>query len=521
MSGVIVIGAGPNGLVAANLLADAGIDVTVLEAQDDPGGAVRSGELTQPGFLHDRFSAFYPLGVASPVFRRLELEQHGLVWRRSPAALAHVYPDGRSVVLHGDRHATATGLERGATGDGAAWLQLVAEWDRIGKALTGALLEPFPATGSVARLLGGLRHPRPVAELAHRCTQTVRAFTRQWFRGEDAAMLIAGNTMHTDLSPESALGGFYGWLLAMLAQSVGYPAPEGGSGALTTALVRRLETRGGVLRCSARVDRVVVRGGRAVAVRLADGEEVAAPGGVVAAVGATALYRHLVGEDHLPARLVRDLEGFELDHGTFKVDWALSGAIPWRDPAALDAGTLHLGDGLDHLTRFAADVAAGTLPEDPFVLFGQMNRVDPTRSPPGTETAWAYTHVPNPVARPGGVAWDEPTVAKVVDRIEHMVEQRAPGFRDLIVGRHVMTPHDLERADANLVGGSLNGGTSQLHQQLVFRPTMGWPGPGTPVRDLWLASASAHPGGGVHGACGANAARALLRRRRVRRALGG
>jgi phytoene dehydrogenase-like protein len=281
--------------------------------------------------------------------------------------------------------------------------------------------------------------------------------------------------------------------------------------------VRRLESHGGVVRCSARVDRVVVRGGRAVAVRLADGEELGAPGGVVADVVAPTLYRRLVGEEDLPPRVVRDLAGFELDHGTFKVDWALDGAIPWRDPAARAAGTLHLGDGMDHLTRFAADLAAGTLPEDPFVLFGQMNRVDPTRSPAGTETAWAYTHVPNAVTRPGAVIWDESTVARVVDRIEHMVDQRAPGFRDLIVGRHVMTPHDLECADANLLGGSINGGTSQLHQQLVFRPTFGWPGPGTPVRDLWLASASAHPGGGVHGACGANAARALLRRRRVRR----
>jgi phytoene dehydrogenase-like protein len=519
MSRVVVVGAGPNGLVAANVLVDAGVDVMVLEAQAEPGGAVRSAALTLPGFRHDQFSAFYPLGVASPVIRRLELEQFDLVWCRSPAALAHVYPDGRSVVLHGDRQRTAANLERDGAGDGTAWLELVDEWDRIGTALTGALFDPFPAAGSVARLLARLRRPHAVAELAHRFTQTVRAFTRQWFRGEDAAMLIAGNTLHTDLSPETALGGFYGWFLAMLAQTVGFPAPEGGSGALTDALVRRLEARGGQLRCAASVERVLVRGGRAVGVRLADGEEIAAPGGVVADVVATALYRHLVGEEHLPARLLRDLEGFELDNGTFKVDWALSEPIPWLDAAAGDAGTLHLGDGMDHLTRFAADIASGTLPDDPFVLLGQMNRVDPTRSPPGTETAWAYTHVPNAVARPGAVVWDASTAAQLVARIEQMVERRAPGFGDLIVGRHVMTPHDLERADANLVGGSLNGGTSQLHQQLLFRPTVGWPGAGTPVRDLWLASASAHPGGGVHGACGANAARALLRRRFLRRAL--
>ena len=507
---MVVIGAGPNGLVAANLLADAGREVVVLEAQAEPGGAVKSGEVTIPGYRHDLFSAFYPLAAVSPAFEALDLESHGLRWRRSSVPLAHVFADGRAAAISLDVDATAESVDGFARGDGDAWRRLLGDWLAVSEPLMEALLSPFPPIAPALRLLGRLRRPRTVMDLVRTTLLPVRRLAAERFDGEGAAMLLAGNTLHTDLSPDSTLGGFYGWMLAMLAQTVGMPVPEGGAGCLTDALVRRLESRGAHLRCGARVERVLVRNGRVTGIRLASGEEVSA-GVVLADVVAPTLYLDLVGTEHLPARFRAELDRFELDHGTVKVDWALRAPIAWTDPVARQAGTLHLGEGMDHLTRFASDLSAGDLPRSPFVLFGQMSRADTTRSPAGTETAWAYTHVPNVRRTKAGLESDQ--VAKVVRGMEEVVECRAPGFRDLVVGRHVFGPADLEEADANLLGGSINAGTAQLHQQLVFRPVPGLAGPNTPIGGLYLASASAHPGGGVHGACGANAARAAMRHR--------
>jgi phytoene dehydrogenase-like protein len=310
-------------------------------------------------------------------------------------------------------------------------------------------------------------------------------------------------------------------MLTCLGQQYGFPVPEGGAGQLTAALVRRLEARGGTVRCSAPVVRIDVRDRRAVAVVLADGESIAAPRGVLADVGAPALYRELVGEEHLPARLVDDLTRFQYDAATFKVDWALSGPIPWRTEPSTRAGTVHLAETMDAITVYAADLAEDKIPGRPFVLLGQMNKADATRSPAGTETVWAYTHVP---LRPRGDAggslhgtWDASETETFADRVEAEIEAHAPGFRALITARHLLSPPALEARNANLAGGSLGGGTMAFSQQLVFRPVPGLGRAETPVRGLFLASASAHPGGGVHGACGANAARAALAAHRIRR----
>ena len=498
----IVIGAGPNGLVAANVLADAGWDVLVLETQREPGGAVKTAEVTVPGFRHDLFSAFYPLAAASPALAGLELERHGLVWCRAPVTLAHVFEEGRAVTLAGDAVSTAASVERFGTGDGNAWLRLVDEWQSVSAPLIDALLLPFPPIAPAARLGARLRRPHRMLEFARSALLPVRRFTGERFTGQGAAILLAGNTLHTDLAPESALGGFYGWLLAMLGQTVGFPVPQGGAGELTNALVRRLRHAGGQVRCDTEVVSIDVQSGRATGVRLASGEQIVAKRAVLADVIATRLYRDLLGPKHVTAKVLDDVSRFDYDHGTVKVDWALRGPVPWLDPDACDAGTVHVGDGMDHLTRFAADLATGRVPTRPFILFGQMSKADPTRSPPGTETAWGYTHVPNTQARPDAARWDVDTTRRFVDCIEHEVERRAPGFRDLIIDRHVMTPPALEAANANLVGGAINSGTAQLHQQLVFRPTIGRAGPRTSIKALYLASASAHPGGGVHGAWG-------------------
>lgn len=514
MTDAVVIGSGPNGLVAAILLADAGWDVLLLEAQSEPGGAVRSAEVTVPGFVSDLYSAFYPLGMASPVMSRLGLDQHGLRWTHAPKVLAHPLPDGRAAVLSRDLDLTAANLDSFHPGDGDAWRRLYAEWDRLREPLLAALFTPFPPVRAGVRLTrtlglsGALR-------FARFGTLSVRRLAQENFAGEAPGLLLAGNAIHTDLAPESAASGIFGWLLAMLGQTVGFPVPVGGAGQLTAALVSRLQAAGARLECNARVERVLVRDGRAVGVRTTDGREYTARRAVLADVDAPSLYLHLVGREHLPALLLADLERFQWDNATVKVDWALSRPIPWTAEGARGAGTVHVGGELDNLSRYCHALDLQLIPAQPFVILGQMTTADPTRSPAGTESAWGYTHVPWRVRGDvGGELSGDWSAAvereRFLDRLESQVESFAPGFRDCLLARHVQFPGEMEAHDGNLVGGAINGGTAGLHQQLIFRPVPGLGRPETPVTGLYLASSSAHPGGGVHGGCGANAARAAL-----------
>ncbi|MFE1327869.1 phytoene desaturase family protein [Streptomyces sp. NPDC058741] len=516
MPDAVVIGAGPNGLVAANLLADAGWSVEVLEEQPEPGGAVRHDRGVDPGFVNDLFSSFYPLAAASPVLAGLRLDDHGLRWSHAPSVLAHPLTDGSCAVLDRDIGTTAASLDTFAPGDGAAWERLHEVWRSLRPGVLDALFTPFPPVRAAARLAlrlraaGGLR-------VARSLVLPVRRMGEEEFRGEGGRLLLAGNALHADLAPESAVSGGFGWLMAMLGQTYGFPVPAGGSGALTSALVRRLETRGGRVRCGQRVDQVVVRGGRAVGVRTAGGDAVRARRAVLADVSVPALYGGLVDPEHLPAQLLDDLRRFQWDFATFKVDWALDGPVPWRAEQASRAGTVHLADGLDELTRFAAQIAMRQVPDRPFLLFGQMTTSDASRSPQGTESAWAYTHIPHDIradAADEGItgSWDAKDQELMADRVERQVERFAPGFRGLIRSRRILAPPTLEALDGNLVGGAINGGTTAMHQQLFFRPLPGTGRPETPVPGLYLASSGAHPGGGVHGAPGANAARAALRR---------
>ncbi len=514
----VVIGAGPNGLVAANLLVDAGWSVLLLEAQPEPGGAVRSGEVTAPGFVSDLYSSFYPLTLASPIIAGLGLDEHGLRWSHAPAALAHPMPDGRTAVLSRDLATTMASVEAAGRGDGEAWRRMFAEWQRLSPALVPALFRPLPPLRPAAGLLRRLG-PAGALRFARFAVLPVRRFGAEEFTSDAATLLLAGNAMHTDLSPESAGSALYGWLLAMLGQDVGFPTPQGGAGRLTDALVSRLRAKGGRLECDARVTRVEVRDGRAVGVRVGGvggGETVGVRRAVLADVTAPQLYLDLVGAEHLPGRLLDDLRRFEWDGATVKVDWALSGKIPWQQPDTAGAGTVHIGGGLDDLSDFAHQLALRRVSARPFMLVGQSTTADPTRSPAGTEVAWAYTHVPlHPAEDAAGEirgGWSDPdNRARFVDRMEAQLEAYAPGFRNLVIGRNVEFPADLEAADANLVGGSVAGGTAAAHQQLIFRPTVGLGRPETPIEGLYLASASAHPGGGVHGAPGSNAALAALR----------
>lgn len=498
------MGSGPNGLVAANLLADQGWDVLVLEAQPTYGGAVRSAEVCAPGYVTDLFSAFYPLAVASPVIARLGLEHHGLRWSHAPLPVLHLTPEGRTAFVSRNLDETAASLDSWAAGDGDAYRRVFAEWQRVREPLIDALFSPFPPVQPALRLAARLGTADSL-RFARQAVMPVRRWTQENFAGEGAALLFAGNALHGDLTPDSAGGALFGWLLTMLAQDVGWPSPVGGAGRLADALVDRLRSRGAEVQCSTPVRRVLVEDGRATGVETADGTRIRAGRAVLADVAAPALYLELVGAEHLPARVRDDLRHFAWDDATVKVNWALRAPIPWTAREAARAGTVQLGVDMADLGYFAADLAAGRLPRKPFVLLGQMTTTDPTRSPAGTESVWAYTHVPQSAASSPDV------LAAHVDKVEDLLEAAAPGFRALIVGRSVQLPGDLEAADANLVGGAINAGTAAIFQQLVFRPVPGLGRPETPVRGLYLASASAHPGGGVHGAPGANAARVAMR----------
>jgi phytoene dehydrogenase-like protein len=528
----VVIGSGPNGLVAANRLVDAGWSVLVLEQQPDLGGAVRSARDLHPDFVHDTFSAFYPLAGASPTVRDLHLEEHGLVWEHAPAVLGHPFRDGSWGLLHRDREVTAALADVQHPGDGEAWLDLCREWDHVGDALIGGLLTPFPPIRPVPRGLvglkraGGLRFVQtlltPAADLA-----------RQRFQGAGPQALLCGNAGHTDIPLDAPGSGLMAILMSMLGQTVGFPVPRGGAGELTQALARRLRSKGGEVRCGAAVERIDVREGRVRGVQTAGGY-VAVTRAVIAGVTAVQLYGAalpgredgLLRRDDVPSRVRRGMRRFGLDPSTIKVDWALDGPVPWASTPEHAPGTVHVADDVADMAGALGQVAAGLLPARPFMLAGQMTTSDATRSPEGTESFWAYTHVPQQVLGDAGDegltgSWDHDELERFADRMQARFEDLAPGFGSRVLERRILGPRELESRDANLVGGAINGGTSQLHQELVFRPVPGLGRSETGVRGLYLGSASAHPGGGVHGAAGNNAARAALAHDRLRRLLPG
>lgn len=501
----VVIGAGHNGLVAANLLADAGWDVRVLEVADTPGGAVRSAEAAAPGFHADTGSAFYPLAAASPVLQRLRLPEYGLRWSHAPAVLGHAFPDGRSAVLSRDPQRTAASVAQFHPDDADRWLDAYRRWCAVGPDLLATLFTPFPPVRPTAGLLRRTG-PGGALRLARHLLLPARVLAGELFAGAGARALLTGGALHTDLAPEESGSGAYGWMLAMLGQQYGYPVAAGGAQRLTDALVTRLRRHGGEVVCGVPVEQVVIASGRAVGVRDAGGRSWAARRAVLADVPAPTLYRRLVGLPALPAALGEDLDRFQWDHATLKVDWALAGPVPWRDPALSGAGTVHVGGEPAQLSRYAAALARGEVPPEPFLVSGQLTIADPERSPVGTESFWAYTRLPQ------GSGAD--VVARQVERMEDVLEGYAPGFGRLVRGRHVAGPADLEATDPALVGGALGGGTAAPYQQLVLRPVPGLGRGDTPVDRLYLAHCSAHPGPGVHGGPGANAARAALARDR-------
>ncbi len=469
MIDAVVVGSGPNGLAAAAALARAGWKVRVREANDTVGGGARTLPLTLPGFLHDHCSAVHPLALASPFFSELPLEAHGLRFLQPPIACAHPFDDGTAALLF--RSLSETGATLGE--DARAWSRLFEPLVRDFPALAGEVLGP---------VLHLPRRPLVLARFGARALLPARLLAERCFRGPRAQALFAGIAAHALQPLERPPTSAFGLLLGASAHAVGWPIPAGGAQAIANALASFVASSGGEVLAGARVRSLdELRGVRAALLDVG-------PRQLLSLAGA-----------RLPGGYRRALERFRYGPGAFKIDYALSAPIPWRARECGRAGTVHLGGTLAEIAAAEREAAAGRMPARPFVLVSQPTAFDPSRAPPGRHVAWAYCHVPH------GFAGD------ATGALEAQLERFAPGFRELVLARAVRSPADLERDDANLVGGDIGGGAASL-RQLLFRPAVRANPWSTPIPGLYLCSASTPPGAGVHGMCGYLAARTALRR---------
>jgi phytoene dehydrogenase-like protein len=463
----VIVGAGPNGLSAAIELSRAGLGVLVVEANTEVGGGSRSAELTLPGFVHDTCSAIHPIAVASPFFRGLPLEDWGLEWVVPAVALAHPFDDGTAVVLERSLERTALGLGP----DGPAYERLMRPL------LTGA----DRVFQEILRPIRVPRHPLALARFGLTAVRSAGGVARRRFEHPPARALFAGCAAHSFVPLEFAGTAAFGLVLLLAAHATDWPYARSGSQAIADALAGYLRHLGGEILTGHRVRSMAdVPPARVVLFDLT-------PRQVVAIAG-----------DSLPGRYRRRLSRFRYGPGVFKIDWALSEPIPWTAPVCRRAGTVHVGGTFDEIAAGEAATWRGRHPERPFVLVAQQSLGDPSRAPDGRHTGWAYCHVPHGSSR-------DMTAA-----IEGQIERFAPGFRDVILARHTLTAVELERRNANMVGGDIGGGANTLLQFLA-RPVPRLDPYGTPNPRLYLCSSSTPPGGGVHGMCGSNAARSALR----------
>lgn len=463
-SDVLVIGSGPNGLSAAIVVAQVGLRTAVVEAAETIGGGSRSAELTLPGFIHDVCSAVHPLAIESPFFRTLPLVQYGLQWVHPPAPLAHPFDDGTAVVL--ERSVDETAAELGL--DGEAYKSLIAPLVVRWSQLSRDMLAPF-RIATHARL----------APFALHALRSARALAESRFKGQRARALFAGMAAHSLLPLEKLGTSAFALVLAAAGHAVGWPFPCGGAQAIPNALATHFSQLGGS----------IITGTRVRSLR-----ELPPSRAILCDIGPSQLAD--IARDRLSPQFLDVLHRYRYGPAAFKVDYALSEPIPWKSPECARAGTVHLGGTLEEIAASERAAWRGGHAQRPFVLLSQPTLFDPSRAPAGRHIAWAYCHVPN------GSTFD------MLPRLEAQIERFAPGFRDTVLARSVMSPAALERYNPNLVGGDINGGTADIFQ-LFTRPTVRMYG--TPATGLYICSASTPPGGGVHGMCGYYAAQLALK----------
>jgi phytoene dehydrogenase-like protein len=466
----VVVGAGPNGLAAAIVLAQAGLKVEVFEAEPQPGGGARTLELTLPGFRHDFGSAVHPMAAGSPFFSSLPLRDYGLEWIHFPAPVAHPLEDGTAVVLERDLNEAARALGE----DGKAWDGMVRPYVQRWKDFAPEILSP---------LLRVPRHPFLLTGFGLQGLLSAQSLANRHFRSHRTKALFAGLAAHSFLALDEPLTGAFGIIFAITAHAVGWPIARGGSQAIANALCAHLAKTGGKVLTSHRVS------------SLADLGEFR-----VALCDVTPRQLLHLAEERFNPGYRRLLQRYRYGPGVFKVDYALASPIPWKAPECARASTVHIGGTMEEIAVSEEAVQKGKHPERPFILLAQPTLVDPTRAPTGKHIAWAYCHVPH--ASP----------VDMLPRIEAQIERFAPGFRDCVLARRVFRPADLEAMDANLVGGDIAGGAADW-RQFLLRPT--WRQYSTSADDIYICSSSTPPGGGVHGMCGYNAAKAVLSKLRL------
>jgi phytoene dehydrogenase-like protein len=464
----IIVGSGPNGLSAAVTLAQAGRSVLVVEAKETIGGGSRTMELTLPGFRHDVCSAIHPLGIGSPFFRTLPLSQYGLEWVQSPVPLAHPLDDGTAVLLQRSISATAESLQEDAQAYEKLMLPLAEHWDKIADAFLGPLR------------IGPLLHPLALASFGLAALRPARHLAEHAFQGVRARALLAGVSAHSMLPLEQVTSAASGLVLATVGHVYGWPMPRGGSQHIVDALAAYLRVLGGEIITSMEVKNID-----------------ALPHARAILFDVTPRQLLRIAGHRLPTGYKRSLQHYRYGPGSFKIDYALDGPIPWTAQACFQAATVHLGGTLPEIAASERQIWHGEPPERPYVLVAQQSLFDDTRAPAGKQTAWAYCHVPNG------------STVDMTERIEAQIERFAPGFRDHILARHITDPARLEQYNANYIGGDINGGVLDIWQ-LFTRPTVRPVPYTTPANDIFICSSSTPPGGGVHGMCGYFAAQAAL-----------
>lgn len=463
----VIVGSGPNGMAAAITMARAGRSVLVVEGADTIGGGMRSLELTLPGYVHDAFSAVHPLGISSPFFASLPLSEHGLEWVHAPAPLAHPFDHGPTAMLEHDITSTARALGEDVDAYRRWMAPLVERWPDLLPDILGPLHWP--------------ERPMLLARFSLRAVRSAESFSRSMFRGEAARALFGGIAAHATIPLEKIATASFGLVLLIAGHAAGWPLARGGSQRIADALASYLRSIGGEIQTG-------------LPMRTLDD----LPPSPAVFLDLTARqFLHLAGE-RLPSRYRRALERYTYGMGVFKVDWALDAPIPWRSPECARGATVHLCGSFEELADAERRIWEGEHLERPYVLVAQPSLFDPTRAPAGKHVGWAYCHVPH------GSTHD------MTEVLEQQIERFAPGFRDIIQARHTMNTAELEARNPNLVGGDINGGAALLGQ-LFFRPVASLDPYRTPLRGVFLCSASTPPGGGVHGICGWRAALSALR----------